>query len=318
MRGEGMPSRDNVFWNAFLIVLVVLIMAILGMAVFAPKPEPITIGKATILPLTGISTVTVITPPARESPLVKFNIDVSNRIGKYRKMAGWLYIENQQTKGQEVYVQFENLNGAVVQYSTRPMERPDVGTAFKNPLYNASGFHALIPLKDGLDINACPTRFVVENLNGTYKSPIWKAGIRFSSRVMIPVPEKESQSVTFNVDISEDRGKGISAYRYLSGWVIVAGQRTKGQKVYVQIEKPDGSVVHYSTRPMGRPDVGTAFKNPLYNASGFSAAILLKDESDVNACTIRVVVKNRKGTFKSPIWKTGNRGDPNAGGAERR
>jgi hypothetical protein len=42
-----------------------------------------------------------------------------------------------------------------------PIERPDLVTGFKNPLYNTAGFSALIPLTDGIDINACTIRFVV-------------------------------------------------------------------------------------------------------------------------------------------------------------
>ena len=170
-----MSFRQNVFWYVLMIVLTILILSILSIAVFAPKPEPITIGKAEVLPLADVSAVTAITPPAQESSLVKSFIDVSNKIGKYQKLIGWIYIENQQTKNQKVYVSLEKPDGAVVYYSTMPMERPDVGAYFKNPLYNSSGFSAFIPLKDGIDINAYTIRFVVKNNNGTYKSPVRKA-----------------------------------------------------------------------------------------------------------------------------------------------
>lgn len=118
----------------------------------------------------------------------------------------------------------------------------------------------------------------------------------------ITIPKVESQAVKFLVDQTGVRGKGISAYRYITGWIYVADQQTKGQKVYVQFEKPDGTVVHYSTMSLERPDVGTYFKNQLYNSSGFSAIIPLNDDIDINDCTIRFVVKNKKGTYKSPIW----------------
>jgi hypothetical protein len=117
--------------------------------------------------------------------------------------------------------------------------------------------------------------------------------------------EPESRAVNFYVDTNEDRNEGKYGYHYLSGWIYVNDQETRGQEVYVQFEKPDGTIVHYSTMPMERPDVGTTFKNPLYNNSGFSASIPLKDGLDINACTIRFVVSNRNGTYKSPIWKAG-------------
>ena len=126
-----------------------------------------------------------------------------------------------------------------------------------------------------------------------------------SSRSSITTPEVESQTVKYFVDKSDVREKGISAYRYISGWVYVADQQTKGQEVYVQFVKPDGTVVHYSTMTVARPDVGAYFKNSLYDASGFIALIPLKDGSDINSCTIMFVVKNKKGIYKSPIWQAG-------------
>lgn len=306
MRGVRMLFRHNVFWSALIAVFAILILLILGLAVCAPKPEPITMGPAAVLPVAGLSPVAAMTPPAEESRAVKSAIETSYRIGKYYKLIGWVYIENQQTAGQEAYVQLEKPDGTVVHYATMPMERPDVGITFKNPLYNTSGFSALIPLKDGFDINAYKIRFVVKNDNGIYKGPLWKAGRSgFSTVAANQGPKTKSQAVRFSVDMSEDRRKGISAYRYLSGWVYVPDQQTKGQEVSVQVEKPDGTVAHYATKPMERPDVGSSFKNPLYNDCGFSAEISLKDGFDINACKIRFVVKNDKGTYTSPLWKAG-------------
>ncbi|MBN1364256.1 MAG: hypothetical protein JW976_05555, partial [Syntrophaceae bacterium] len=72
--------------------------------------------------------------------------------------------------------------------------------------------------------------------------------------VAITSPPQESSGVKFYIDACNR----IDAFQRISGWVYVEKQQTRGQKVYVQLEKPDGTVVHYSTMPVERPDVGTA------------------------------------------------------------
>ena len=114
-------------------------------------------------------------------------------------------------------------------------------------------------------------------------------------------------TVNWNVDVNEERIEGKFVYRYLSGWIYVSGQETRGQKVFIQFEKPDGTVVRHPTMPEERPDVGAFIKNALYDASGFSALIPLKNGSDITACTIRFVVENKNGRYVSSEWKPGIR-----------
>ena len=285
-----MSFRHTVFWSALILVFAVLILLILGLAVVSPKTETITIGTAAVLPPpAGISTIAALTLPGQDNPSVKGAIDTTYTMSEYQKIAGWVFVENQETWGQEVYVQFNKPDGTVAQYPALPAERPDIGAAHNNPLYNASGFSALIPLKDGLDINSCTISFGVKNSTGIYKS--------------VP-PDKKKPAVKIAIDTSCIVGK----YQKITGWVFVAGQDTKGQEVYVQLKKPDGAVVNYSTLPIERPDVGAANNNPLYNASGFRALIPLKDGFDINSCTISLVVKNRNGTYISQSFRVPTRG----------
>ena len=69
MRGARMLLRHKVFWGVLIIVFAALILLILSIAVFEPKPEPISLGKTTVLPLPPISTVAAITAPAQETPV---------------------------------------------------------------------------------------------------------------------------------------------------------------------------------------------------------------------------------------------------------
>gem|GEM_PF-1595456 len=296
--------KHNVFCSVSLIVLSILAVHFPDSAMFAREPEPAVGDKKTTFPF---SIVAAITSPAQESRTVKVNVDVNEerKEGKksYHNLIGWVFVKDQETRGQKVYVQLEKPDGKVVHYSTIPMERPEVGPAYKNPFYNHSGFYAKIPLKDGLDIDVCTIRFVVKNRNGIYKSRAWKFGI--SSRAEIMLEEHESRAVKVNVDVNKERKEGKKSYHNLIGWVFVENQDTRGQKVYVQFEKPDGTVLHYSAWSYERPEVGPAYKNPFYNHSGFYAKIPLKDGLDVDTCTIRFVVKNKSGIYKSRIWRSG-------------
>jgi len=161
--------RLSISCSVSLIVLAVLAMVMTGSAMFAQELEPTTCSKVNIYDDFR----------ARESHAIRFfmNLGEGRKAGKYRyhNFSGWIYVNNQDSKGQEVYIQLKKPDGIFEHYLTVPMERPDVGTGFSNPIYNHSGFSASIPLKDGLDIDACKIRLVVKNKNGIFKSPEWKS-----------------------------------------------------------------------------------------------------------------------------------------------
>ena len=166
-----MPAKPGIFWSVVAAVEAILILGIFGLAVFRPKSEPITLGKAEVLPLKKRSYVAAITPPARESRDLRARLDSRRRIGKFLEIRGWAYIEDQPTSGQKVFVRFEKPNGTAVHYKTAPEERREVANRLKNPLYGDCGFIALIPRAAGLDAENSPLRLVVQNERGTYLSP---------------------------------------------------------------------------------------------------------------------------------------------------
>ena len=175
MQGAGMQLRAAFVWRISILIFALLILWMLSLAVYTPHSEPITIGATAPPPPAGISVVVEITPSDQESPLVKSYFEECCKIGSYQKIKGWVYVENQETMGQEVCVQLKKKDGSAVHYSTMLIERRDVGIHFKNPQYNSSGFSALIPLKNSLDIDSCTIRLVVKNKNGIYTGKIWQA-----------------------------------------------------------------------------------------------------------------------------------------------
>ncbi len=124
-----------------------------------------------------------------------------------------------------------------------------------------------------------------------------------SSEASISAPVDESSILSASLDYDGV----INGYEVVRGWAFLKGQETRDQKVYVQVEKADGRVVHYATTSTLRPDVGAAFKTSLYDVAGFEASIPLRDGTDADVGPLRLVVKNRNGTYKSGCNKVGVR-----------
>ena len=298
-------SSDKVFWTLLALVLASLNLLVLGVVVLAPAPEPLVISGARVPPPANRGVVSAVVCPTQESLAVKVAVDPSHQIGKYQMISGWIFVDDQPTQDQEVYVQFEKPDGELVCYSTAAEARPDVGEAFANPLYKASGFNVAIPLADSVSLENCSVWFVVKNKGGVYKSPRWKKGIRFSVRAEVAAPAAESPAVQFNMDEPETREIEGSAYRRISGWAYVRDRQTATQKVYVRLERPDGTAEHYTTTPASRPDVAATLTNEAYAESGFMAWIPEGAGWGLDDSTIRLVVKNEGEVFLGSIWKTG-------------
>ena len=297
----------KVFWTLLALVLAGLNLLVLGVVVMAPAPEPLVISGARVPPPANLGVVSAVVCPTRESLAVKVAVDPSHQIGKYQMISGWIFVDNQPTQDQEVYIQFEKPDGELVCYSTAAEARPDVGEAFANPLYKASGFNVAIPLADSVSLENCSVWFVVKNKGGIFKSPRWKKGIRFSVRTEIAAPEEESPAVQFGMDESEDREIEGSAYRRFSGWAYVQDRQTAAQEVYVRLERPDGTVEHYTTTPASRPDVAATLTNEAYAESGFIAWIPEGEGWGLDDSAVRLVVKNGGEFFLGSIWKEGIR-----------
>lgn len=118
----------------------------------------------------------------------------------------------------------------------------------------------------------------------------------------------ESRDVVFSMRINKGRKMSQTCLYHLTGWAYVKEKETQGQEVYVQFEKPDGSVSRFLTAPSERLDVGKGFGNALYNQAGFVAAVFLPVAMNIDDCTIRLLVWNNSGTFKSAAWKDWHRG----------
>ena len=301
----GCPMHNKKYSGGLLSLTAILVSLLLSGERSALGAEPAPGGTEAKISLAERSRAVAMTSPAEESSRVKFYVDQSERIAGFQRLFGWLYVATQQAQGQRVYCQLEKPDGAVVHFSTTPVERADVARHFNNPLYRASGFKALIPLTEDLDFDACTIRFVVQNNNGIWKSPVWQAGIHGSSRGELVPPEVESPAVKFHVNLNQERKISSHNYHCFSGWIYVTDQETRGQEVFLQVEKPDGEMVHYATTPIERADVANHFNNRLYEASGFSAFIPLDSILDLKACTIRLLVKNGNGVFLSSAWWRG-------------
>lgn len=76
---------------------------------------------------------------------IKFNIDSFSLTGNYVIIRGWAFKNNEDSTKNKILLKMKDTKQKSIIYSTEQVLRPDVGTHFKNKLYNASGFHAVLP-----------------------------------------------------------------------------------------------------------------------------------------------------------------------------
>lgn len=85
------------------------------------------------------------------------------------KIVGWAFIDGLETADQSVYVRLLSEDGTTATYNTQSVSRPDVGKAYKNDIYNESGFKAVIPI-DMLPAGDIKIEILVENDGNIYKA----------------------------------------------------------------------------------------------------------------------------------------------------
>ncbi|HOD04953.1 MAG TPA: hypothetical protein PKH92_07905 [Anaerolineaceae bacterium] len=80
-----------------------------------------------------------------------------------------------------------------------------------------------------------------------------------------------SNAVKWYVDVCEIREDKL----YISGWTLHKRQHSLSNRVYLEIIKPDGTIVYFSTSRVFRKGVGELFGNNKFNMAGFWVEIPL-------------------------------------------
>ncbi len=243
----------------------------------------------------------VATVPTVSDKDMMVRIEKHERIKDDIVLQGWVIHDHTEMSDYNAFVKIKNGITAVKIFYAPLFARTDISTGDTDPRAVNRGFKIKIPLSElplypytiSVVLQSRKTGEAIES--ESERHPF--AGISLASA--IDPPSEESKKLNVHIDSSRKLGQ----YLAIKGWAYADGQETMGQKIYIQLDLPDGKAVHYSTLPVRRTDVGDHFQNSLYNESGFIALIPLTDGMDADPRTIRIVVKNRTGMYKSAPFR---------------
>jgi hypothetical protein len=204
---------------------------------------------------------------------------------KYLQIKGWTFAEGQSTAEQTVFVRLNYENGKSVTYNTQSYYRYDVGTAFKNIIYDKSGFTAIIP-KDELQDGNIQIDVLVKNGDSIYlaeKKYVYVYNDFEESFILREAKERETVNKEINIDLNNIKEDSnikyyvdsctLGEFLSIKGWAYISDKNASNTSVYLAITKPDGSTRVFSTAKVSRSDVAKHFNNELYYESGFKSVI---------------------------------------------
>jgi hypothetical protein len=236
---------------------------------------------------------------AKISKDLKFGIEKFDR--KYKEIVckGWIRLDGADMNDFNAYLLIKDSDGILKTFYTPLYTRMDLASKTNNLRTANCGFRIKVPADEFPPDNYMLSMVLRSRKTGKCIGSAQNEKIDLLPSVfigtvaLIAPPFLESKEIRKAINVGLKSGK----YQKISGWAYVINHESRGQKVYVQFEKPDGTFVHYITFPVERPDVGKYFKNALYNYSGFITWIPLKDVPDIDSCNIRLILDCQNGNF---------------------
>ena len=215
----------------------------------------------------------------------KSNLDSAITAEGYLQINGWSFVDGFDTASQSVYIRLSNEDGTTATYSTQSYYRYDVGTAFKNIIYDKSGFTAIIP-KDELQDGNIQIDVLVKNGDSIYlaeKKYVYVYNDFEESFILREAKERETVNKEINIDLNNIKEDSnikyyvdsctLGEFLSIKGWAYISDKNASNTSVYLAITKPDGSTRVFSTAKVSRSDVAKHFNNELYYESGFKSVI---------------------------------------------
>lgn len=110
-------------------------------------------------------------------------------------------------------------------------------------------------------------------------------------------------SVNASIISTVDSYKIIEEKFEIWGWAFLENVESSENRIYLEVQKPDGTISVYSTKKMFREGVGDAFSDDRYNYSGFYAQIPISalGKGD-NLITILIGTTNRDEKTHTFYW----------------
>lgn len=112
-----------------------------------------------------------------------------------------------------------------------------------------------------------------------------------------------NSSVNTSIFSYVDSSKIIDNKLEVRGWAFLENVESSENRIFLEVQKPDGTISVYSTKKILREDVGDAFSEDRYNYSGFYALVPISalGKGD-NLITILIGTTDRNETTSTFSW----------------
>lgn len=201
-------------------------------------------------------------------------------------ISGWASYSAETNASQTIYIGLTDSSGFTTFYSTVPVERQDVATAFSDSSYASCGFSADIIIGD---VSESYTITLAAGVDGKYY-PIIANGVTSYSEETTPAEAESDSTIETEttqlqdivitdietqaqgqawVDVLEVCDDGVD----ISGWGTLSPEANEQQVLYVGLTDSAGNVKYYLTEKVERKDVAESFNDPSYINCGYHVNI---------------------------------------------
>lgn len=234
-------------------------------------------------------------------------IDIKNDIFDSFNFRGWAYCETQkENKAKSVFLILTNESNTYSK-ELNLTNRGDISLAFgenqkvKGDLHGVNGKFSTIDVENGIysiyiyckendeNYGLVDTGLMLKKDGKGISKYTWQSTL---SRISSPVEDLQAKSSLDSANITAE------GYLQIVGWSFVDGFDTTNQSVYIRLSNEDGTTATYNTQSVSRPDVGKAYKNDIYNESGFKAVIPI-DMLPAGDIKIEILVENDGNIYKA-------------------
>ena len=220
---------------------------------------------------------------------------------------GWGFLEDTETRGQEVYLRLSTpLETKIVECER--VSRTDVSKAFGNEKYDSSGYMGYadrgwigdgplditVIIKDGTDVYTGADRYQWDPQEGRF-AVVETTQVRWPPDPLsgeVPFPTDDVRYVTWSC---LDRVEEQMGQIWIEGWTAVEGQDTSGQTVFLEIQKV-GSAEYAECTPVLRTGVGDVLGDRAYDHSGYICRLDM-DDLPKGGFDFKLFVQNAAGVF---------------------
>lgn len=249
----------------------------------------------------------------QQKNIVNYSIDVVNIYNDFKQNVAiqlWAYCETKKdNSNKEIYVILapDKSNNIAYKITGLSVTREDVYASHANMKDIKSMNHGLqcefsaLSLKNGIyklylyckendeNYGLVDTGLMLKKDGKGISKYTWQSTL---SRISSPVEDLQAKSSLDSANITAE------GYLQIVGWSFVDGFDTTNQSVYIRLSNEDGTTATYNTQSVSRPDVGKAYKNDIYNESGFKAVIPI-DMLPAGDIKIEILVENDGNIYKA-------------------